>query len=140
MRALLLIIALALLISCAQKPPHTEIPVTDGEVRVDVSGIKEAVPLFFSAHIEGRRYDFFIQSMDGEVAAYVDACLKCAPQKKGFRVEDDRLTCNACGESFPLDELSGIGSCHPIPLPGELKGTTFTIKVPDLVRKCRYPI
>jgi uncharacterized membrane protein len=136
----LLIIMAVLLISCTHKPPYSEAPVVSDEIRIDITGTGQKLPAFFSVHREGRRYDFFLQIIDGEVSSYADACLKCAPQRKGFRVEGGRLACNACGESFPLDELSGIGSCHPIPLKGELKGNTYAIKVAELIKKTRYPL
>jgi len=132
--------ASALIISCTSRPQYPQPGVKDGEVRIRISDVRELSPQFHTVIHDGKRYDFFIQSKDGEIEAYVDACIKCSPQKKGFRAEEKSLVCNACGERYPLSALQGVGSCHPIPLPGRESGEIFIISLDDILRKTRNPL
>lgn len=141
MRAAIILILLGItLAGCTKKQHYMEPPVSGEQVVIPVSSLMDMKPAFYSLTREGKRYDFFVQSVKGEVAAYIDACFKCAPKQKGFRVEDGKLHCNACGESFRLDSLSGIGSCYPLPLSGEVKGADFHISIEEIVRKTRFPL
>lgn len=136
-----LIIAMLLLAAaCTSKPGHQAAPVRGDEIRIDISGLMELTPRFYSVEQGGKRYDFFIESAGGTIESYIDACIKCSPRKLGFRVEDKSLVCKACNESYPLDELQGVGSCYPIPLPGKLIGNEYVIKLSDLKRKTKDPI
>jgi uncharacterized membrane protein len=140
MRAAAIFMSIMLITGCAKKPEYREAPVAEGEIVIDISSLKGKTPVFFSYHQDGRRYDFLVQSVEGEVRSYVDACFKCAPKKKGFEASGNRLRCRKCGESFPLENLSGIGSCYPIPLNGEVRGDIYVIKIEQLIEKTRYPL
>ena len=135
------IIFIAIMVmGCARKPEYPKAPVTDDNVIIEIKTLNDMQPVFYTLQSEGRRYDFFVQSINGEIAAYLDACYKCAPKQKGFRVEGRKLHCNACGESFRLDSLDGVGSCYPLTLKGEIIGGNYLIKVSEIIRKTRYPL
>jgi len=140
MRNTAIFLVLILITGCARKPEYREAPVVKDEIAVSISTLTGKTPVFFSYIHEGKRYDFFVQSVDGEVRAFVDACFKCAPKQKGFETERGRLRCRACGESFQLENLSGIGSCYPIPLSGELREGTYFVRIDQLFAKSRYPL
>ena len=140
MRRTALIIFL-ILFACAQKPAYTETRAEHGEIRLDTTELAAGEVAFYSFHMGGKRFDFFLQKLGADdIQSYIDACFKCAPQRKGFTVREQRLYCGACGESFPLDKLNGIGSCYPIKLPGDLRDGIYIIKVQDLTRKMKYPL
>ena len=140
MKAFAILIVLLLVTGCARKPEYRPAQVERDNIVVDTSILEGKTPVFFTYQNEGKRYDFFVQSVEGEVRSYVDACFKCAPKKKGFETTGSRLKCRACQESFPLENLSGIGSCYPIPLSGEVQGDRYFIKVDHLIEKTRHPL
>ena len=140
MRAAAIIIVLILISGCARKPEYTEAPVIGEEIIIDTGALNGKTPVFFTLHHDGRRYDFLVQSVKGEVRSYVDACSKCAPKKKGFEVAGRKLRCRACDQSYPLDNLSGIGSCYPIPLEGVHRGDSYIINKANLIKKTRFPL
>lgn len=136
----IIIAALLLAASCTSKPQYPTAPTSADEIRIDISSLAEYSPRFYSIEHGGKRYDFFIQSAGGAIESYIDACIKCSPQRLGFRVEDKSLICKACNEGYPLGNLNGIGSCYPIPLPGMRTGNEYVIKLSDLIRKTKDPL
>lgn len=133
--------ALAILLpvsSCAQMPSYAEAPREGGEVRVPLAKLSEGLPVFYSYSKGGKRANFFVVLRDGEARSYLDACAKCGPKKKGFRVSGEKLICNACGVAHPLDALDGVGSCHPLPLKGILRDDYFAIEEKELEKALRY--
>ena len=140
MRALTITIMLMLLSGCATKPEYPAPPVSGDEIVITASSLAEMTPRFYSYSKDGKRYDFFVISINGEVSSYVDACFECGPKKKGFVKDGRRLRCKYCGESFPLESLTGIGSCYPIPLEGEEIGDRYIISIEQLIRKTKYPL
>lgn len=140
MKTAVIIFASLTLLACVQKPLYAPAPVVGDEVAIDISKLKDLVPEFYSYEHKGKRYDFFVQSSGGEIAAYLDACFKCRAERKGFETTGKRLRCRSCGESFPLNNLSGIGSCYPISVQGKLRGNTFYIKTSTIRNKTKYPL
>jgi len=140
MRTVFLIAFVVFLLACARKPEYMEAPVSGNEIVIDTSTLSGKIPVFYTLHMDGRRYDFFVQAIKGEVRSFIDACFRCAPEQKGFRVSGNRLRCRACDESFPLESLEGIGSCYPVPLGGSLRGSSYIINKEELIRKTRFPL
>ena len=140
MKMTIIILVTLTLIACVQKPEYAPISVVGNEVAIDISLLKELVPTFYTYKHKGKRYDFFVQSSGGEIKAFIDACFKCGAERKGFEITGKRLKCRSCGESFPLNSLSGIGSCYPIPIQGQLRGDTFYIKTSTIITKTKYPL
>jgi uncharacterized membrane protein len=133
--------ALALLLlvsSCARMPSYAEAPREGGEARVPLSALSEGLPVFYSYVKEGGRVNFFVVLRDNEARSYLDACAKCGPKKKGFRVSGEKLLCNACGVGHPLDALDGVGSCHPLPLKGALRDGYYAIQEKELEKALRH--
>ena len=140
MRALTITIMLMLLSGCATKPEYPAPPVSGDEIVITASSLAEMTPRFYSYRKDGKRYDLFVISVNGEISSYADACFECGPKKKGFVQDNRRLRCRYCGESFPLESLSGIGSCYPIPLEGEVREGKYVISIVQLIRKTKYPL
>jgi uncharacterized membrane protein len=119
---------LVLLCSCGGKADYPPAPFDGTSVRIRVAGLPEKEPRFYSLSLDGKRIDFLVIKIDGEIGAYFDACLECYRQKLGFRYEEGRMTCKACGVKLPLDILkTGFGGCFPIHLRGTLSNDMFVI-------------
>ena len=117
-----------------------EAPVVGDQIVIDTNSLSGQTPVFYTMYRDGKRYDFFVQSVGGEFRSFIDACYRCAPEQKGFKVSGNRLRCRACDESFPFKNLEGIGSCYPVPLGGALKGSSYIINTEELIRKTRFPL
>lgn len=126
------------LAACAEKPTYQEVGLAGDEVVIALDGLREAEPVFYSFHHEGKKIDFIVLKIDGEVQSYFDACAKCFPKKLGYRAADGELRCVACGERYPLDDLRGIGSCYPVLLEGKPVGQNYIIKKAAIIRGARY--
>jgi uncharacterized membrane protein len=138
-KAITLLLLPAVLLSCAQKAEYRA-PVTRGdEIIIDASLLKNTGPAFFSFSSGRQRMDFFVIRNDGAVESYVDACRKCYQHKLGFHADGRYLTCRFCKERHPLGALkTGMGSCHPLPLKGELRGGYYVIKISEIKKAFRY--
>jgi uncharacterized membrane protein len=134
----LLMTAALLLCACASKPAYPEAPIQEDEVRIDASALKGSSPMFYSFRDGEKRVDFFVLKVKGGVEAYLDSCARCSAKRKGFRVSGGKLVCNACGVSYPLEDLKGVGSCYPIPVEGSTKDGYFIIKAGELIRAGKY--
>jgi uncharacterized membrane protein len=138
-RVITLLFLPAVLLSCTQKAEY-RMPVTNGdEIIIDASQLKNAEPSFFTFSSGSQRTDFFVIRKDNTVGSYIDACMKCYQHGKGFSVEGHYLTCRFCKERHPIDSLkTGSGSCHPLPLKGELRGRYYVIKISEVKKASRY--
>lgn len=136
--ALVSVMVLFLLASCTEKPAHQPAQISEDNVSIGLSALKEGKPVFYSYHHEGGRTDFFVLLVNGVPESYLDACFKCSPRKKGFSFKDGNVICNACGESYPVDSLKGVGSCYPIPLKGRTEGGRYVIEASDLIKAGRF--
>lgn len=140
-----IIVAFLLLVcSCSGKPVYPAAPFERGSVRINIADLVEKKPVFYT-YREGdkRGINFFVLKLDGEVQSYFDACAKCYPKKKGYRLTGDRLDCRACDVTYSVYDLKdGIGSCYPIKLKGKLEGRTedgfYVIDREDLLKGERY--
>lgn len=127
------LLAISLLtFACARAPSYPEATEREGKVIISLEGMEGATPRFYTYREGGETVNFFVLLVNGSVEAYLDACAKCGPKKRGYRVSGEDLVCNACGVSYPLDSLRGIGSCHPIALNGTTEGGYYIINKSEL--------
>jgi uncharacterized membrane protein len=134
---MLALLALVLL-ACMRVPSYPEAPQKGNSVIIDLAKLQEAKPVFFTFTHKGKRINFLVLRISGEIQSYFDACAKCYPKKLGYRLVDGRLQCMACGEQYPLDELRGVGSCYPLPLEGKVVGDGYAIRIEDVLKGKRY--
>lgn len=79
------------------------------------------------------RIYFFVVKVDARVISFLDACIKCYPQKKGFAFDRGSVVCRACDERYPVTEIEkGFGSCYPIKLDGRVKDGRYLISAEEL--------
>jgi len=128
MKILILFCCLFFLFSCDQKPSYRSAPFDGQQVSIDVHQLREAVPEFYSVVLEGKRIDFFVVLVNGEVASYLDACKECYVKKLGYRQDKGSMVCRACNVRFPLEKLdTGIGGCYPVRLRGSRVGDAYIL-------------
>jgi len=127
-------------ISCESGKANYRNPlIIDGRAIVDVSSLKDMVPVFYSVDIDSTKVDFFVVSIKGTIEAYLDACENCYHHRKGYLVEGYHIICRYCGSRYLLDSLKvGIASCHPMPLKGEVENETYVISLKEIEKARRF--
>ncbi len=115
--------------SCNRMPAYGKAPLDGrGDVAIDVKTLRRKVPVFYSFELGGRRIDFFLIKVNGDIRSYFDACAMCYPKKLGYRIEGGNIVCRACNLTYTADELkTGKGSCHPIALEGHVEKGFYII-------------
>ncbi len=132
-------VAVLLLWACTKVPEYKAPEVQGDYVVIDLNALKTNIPEFYTYHADGKRINFFVLKGEHSTEAYLDACMRCYPHKKGFRVEGFFLVCRYCGSRYPLDKLkAGLGTCYPIPLKAEIKGHYLYISTETLKKAERY--
>ncbi len=117
-----------LTLSCSNRKGYTPAPYDGSRATIDVSGLPERDPAFYSVTIENTRVDFFLIRIGDDVRSYFDACKQCYRKRLGFRYENGRMVCKYCNVSYPIEDLkTGLGGCYPIRLKGSRQNGTFTI-------------
>jgi uncharacterized membrane protein len=129
----LLLLALAL-VSCARKPAYQEAPASGDEIRFSISALPEGKPVFHTLSHDNTRIDYFVIKINDHVESYFDACGRCYPKKLGYRAENGELVCKACGQRFSMEDIKGLGSCHPLPLDGRTEGDAYIISKKDVIK------
>ncbi|MFN3740663.1 MAG: Fe-S-containing protein [Thermodesulfovibrionales bacterium] len=122
------------LVSCTKEEPFQRInPVNDEFV---ISHDKsDGIPHFYRAEVEGRKIDFFVIKLNGQLMVFLNRCRKCFNSGLGFRFEDRHIRCRACNVTYPVKEISkGIGSCYPLPVKARSEGRYLRIKKEDLIQ------
>lgn len=120
--------------SCNRSPGYEEAPLNgSGDIAIDIKTLAEKVPQFYAYVFNGRRINFFLVRINGDVESYFDACAMCYPKKMGYRVEGGEIICRACNLRYAIEELrTGKGSCHPIALPGRTENGFYIITKGDI--------
>ena len=136
MKRISILLGIILLFSaCSRKPVYPAAPFDGNNIRIELAGIPEKKPVFFTFSASAQGINFFLFKTDGHIESYFDACGKCYTRKLGFRQEKGRIVCRACDISYHLEDLKdGIGSCYPIKLNGRVEGSTFVIDKQDIMK------
>ena len=113
----------------------------DGVVTVDLTGIVPESGRFHTyLTASGKRVNFFVyRESSGVPHAVLDACRTCYRWKKGYALEGKEVVCIKCDMRFKLDSLAqGTGSCVPIALTTEQRGSTMIVPVAELEAGARF--
>ena len=81
---------------------------------------------------------FAVKGDDGKIHVAIDACDVCYSSKLGYDQDNDVMTCNNCGQSFPISSIGTenlSGGCWPSYLPYEVDGEHIKISKLDLDEK-----
>ncbi len=138
-RFLVVLAVLLFSFACNSKKAYNAPDIRDGYAVINIAELKDATPQFFSLKIQNKRIDFFVLKLGSAIESYLDACIKCYPHKKGYSADGFYLVCQYCNVRYPLDSLkTGVGSCYPIPIQGELKRQEYRISLDRLRKAKRY--
>ncbi len=123
----------AILGACSRRPVYPPAATIGRDAVILVSELKPDTPLFRTYRFEGKNINFFVVLTGGRILSFLDACASCYPHKLGYRSEHGAVACNDCGTTVPLSGLErGIGSCHPLKLPGRLEQGKYLIPKAEL--------
>ena len=138
-RISILLGVILLICACSRKPSYPEAPFDGNSIRLELTGIPDKKPVFFTFSAAAQGINYFLLKTDGHIESYFDACGKCYPRKFGFRQEKGRIVCKICEVSYHLEDLKdGIGSCYPIKLNGRVEGNIFVIDKQDILNGKKY--
>lgn len=128
-----------LVAACKSKTVYVPLPVEDDRVTIDVETLKDTRVGFFSVELNRKAVTFFVVRLGDSFESFLDACKKCYPHKRGYRVDDVYFECRSCKVRYPLDSLkTGVGSCYPVPIKGTLHGHEYRIQLKDLEKAKKY--
>jgi hypothetical protein len=83
--------------------------------------------------LDGKKINFFLVKINGDVQSYFDACAICYQKRVGYRVESEEIVCRACDLRYSIYDLKiGKGSCHPIELMGHIEKGVYIISIDAL--------
>lgn len=127
---LFLSFSLSVLAACSRQPSYPP-PLRQGaDIVVDISGLRDETPIFYTYHYQGKKINFFVCRVGDRVRSFLDACASCYTQKRGYRYEEGRVTCRECNMKFSLYQLEkGLGSCYPIKIEGRTEDGKYLIPV-----------
>lgn len=75
-------------------------------------------------------YYFVVKDKNGVYRAAANACQVCFDARLGFKKEGDFMTCDACGNKYPLAKIATEkGGCNPAPINPNLKNENGKIKI-----------
>lgn len=106
--------------------------VKDADIVIPVKDITET-PSFYLAKIDGVNLEVIaVKASDGTIRTAFNTCQVCYSSGKGYyKVEDNQLVCQNCGNRFGMDEVEVTkGGCNPVPITDEYKAVnddTITI-------------
>lgn len=112
-----------------------------GNVVLDVADLATGEVRFFKFLNAGNQeVDFFVgRDKYGTIQVAFDANELCYKLKRGYRHEDEWVTCNKCDKSFRLAEVNdGDGGCKPVPLAHQLEGDRLVLTESDILGGWRY--
>lgn len=108
------------------------------EIRIPISDISTNATFYsFDSNNKSIKY-FTVKDSMGNVHVAYDACDVCYEAKKGYRQNNNLMTCLNCGLEFPITSI-GIentgGGCWPSYLPMIIDNDTIVISISDLKAK-----
>ncbi len=108
---------------------------SDDVVKIPISEIGTSAKWY--EYDQSRAY-FLVEGSDGKIHLAIDACDVCYSSKRGYKQTDDVMTCNNCGQSFPINSIGTenlSGGCWPSYLPYEVDGEYVKISKSELDKK-----
>jgi len=123
------------------EPKYPVLSAREGVVTVEIAGIGAENGRFLTYRADsGKKVNFFVyRQSSGMPHAVLDACRTCYRWKRGYVLDGEEVVCLKCDMRFKLDSLAqGTGSCVPIALTTEQRGSTLVIPVAELEAGARF--
>jgi uncharacterized membrane protein len=99
-------------------------------VKIPISEIGTSAKWYtYNSNGETTKY-FLVKGSDGKIHLAIDACDVCYSSKLGYKQTDNVMTCNNCGQTFPINSIGTenlSGGCWPSYLPYEVDGEQVII-------------
>jgi len=112
----------------------------EAAVKIPISEIGNSAKWYtYNSNGETTKY-FLVKGSDGKIHLAIDACDVCYSSKLGYKQTDNMMTCNNCGQTFPINSIGTenlSGGCWPSYLPYEVDGENVIINKSELDQK-RY--
>lgn len=132
-KALTLSLFFSFLPACSKQPAYPEPSRIGRDAVVDVSRLPSEIPEFYTYHYGGKKINFFVVKTNNTVLSFLDACVRCYAEKRGYRYEGGYVICRACNMRYPVSEIEkGFGSCYPIRLAGHIENGKYYIPLSQL--------
>ncbi len=115
----------------------------DNKVELEASSVSDGQAHYFHTILPSGEavYFFIVKSPDGKLRAAANGCQVCGDALQGFRQEGNFMTCNTCGNKYPLNKIATEkGGCNPAPISPDLKveNGKVTISVSELEEIIEY--
>jgi len=128
LQALALSFIFSCLPACSGQPTYPEPSKIGRDAVVDMSRLPSEIPKFFTYHYGGKKINFFVVKTKDTVLSFLDACVRCYTEKRGYRYDDGYVICRACNMKYPVSEIEkGFGSCYPIKIAGHVQNGKYHI-------------
>ena len=108
------------------------------EIRIPISDIGSTATFYFYDSNDKSIQYFAVKDSLGNVHVAFDACDVCFEAKKGYRQNDNLMTCLNCGQEFPITSIgveNTAGGCWPSYLSIRIDNYTVVINISDLKAK-----
>lgn len=100
-----LIMVIAFTSSCNRKPGYRSAPFNGRDVVISMKTLREKIPEFYTMVLDGKKINFFLVKINGDVQSYFDACPMCYQKRVGCRVEGEKIVCRACNLRYSIYDL-----------------------------------
>jgi uncharacterized membrane protein len=107
----------------------------ESAVNIPISEISSSAKWY---KYEGARAYFVVKGSDEKIHLAIDACDVCYSVKLGYKQTGDVMTCNNCGQTFPINSLGTenlTGGCWPSYLPYEVDSENVIISKSEIEQK-----
>lgn len=106
-------------------------------VKIPISEISSSAKWY---EYESARAYFVVKGSDEKIHLAIDACDVCYSRKLGYEQTGDVMTCNNCGQTFPINSIGTenlTGGCWPSYLPYDVDSENVIINKLEIDQK-RY--
>lgn len=132
-RIIIVLCAVFAATACTRQPVFPPPAVSGSDAAIDVSLLKPEIPQFFTYRHQGKNISFFVLRTDRNILSFLDACTSCFRHKRGYRYEENTLTCRFCNMKYELYRLEkGLGGCYPIKIEGRRVNDRYLIPLASL--------
>lgn len=108
------------------------------EIRIPISDIGTTATFYYYDYNDKSIQYFAVKDSQGNVHVAFDACDVCYEAKKGYKQNDNVMTCLNCGREFSIASI-GVentdGGCWPSYIPMIIDNDNVVIKISDLIAK-----
>ncbi|MAG44454.1 hypothetical protein CL633_01025 [bacterium] len=114
----------------------------NSQIKLDAKIFDDNLAHFYNVELNGKNiYFFVVKDKQGIYRAAANACQVCYGARIGFRQEGDFMTCNTCGNKYPMAKIATEkGGCNPGPINPNLEviNDQVIINKPDIEQVANF--